>query len=214
MIYFPRPEHAIIKYRDQEIHYALAIPAGEGRYVLDRLSSGRSRLQRGPCIFLPDPRREVIVRRVLDARTRRAVVPGQQRGARVQPRLSAAASASEGGATSSSIGAATRSPQPGVGATQGRRSEPAERRQARGVRGRRGSHAIRRSPRRAPSCSTRASRARWRSTCGRATRCWWSTAAGARRVIVGPTTHLLEYDETLQSMELSAPGTPKSDATS
>jgi major vault protein len=35
--------------------------------------------------------------------------------------------------------------------------------------------------------------------------------SGARRVIVGPHTHLLEYDETLQSLELST-GTPKTDA--
>jgi major vault protein len=33
---------------------------------------------------------------------------------------------------------------------------------------------------------------------------------GERRVIVGPHTHLMEYDETLQAMELST-GTPKSD---
>lgn len=35
--------------------------------------------------------------------------------------------------------------------------------------------------------------------------------SGARRVIVGPHTHLLEYDETLQALELST-GTPKTDA--
>ncbi|MBA3550362.1 MAG: hypothetical protein H0T76_28135, partial [Nannocystis sp.] len=68
MIYFPRTEHAIVKYGEQEKHHAVAIPAGEARYVLDRLT-GKISLRRGPAMFLPDPRREVIVRRVLDPRT-------------------------------------------------------------------------------------------------------------------------------------------------
>ncbi|MGB1274628.1 MAG: hypothetical protein ACPG77_02670, partial [Nannocystaceae bacterium] len=55
MIYFPRPEHAIIKYSDQEKHHAIAIPVGEARYVLNR-ENGQITLQRGPCMFLPDPR--------------------------------------------------------------------------------------------------------------------------------------------------------------
>lgn len=63
-IYYPRPEHAIIKYGDKEIHNAVAIPAGEGRYVLQRLT-GEIRLIKGPAMFLPDPRTEVIVRRIL-----------------------------------------------------------------------------------------------------------------------------------------------------
>jgi major vault protein len=35
MIYFPRDEHAIIKYGEQEIHFGIAIPAGELRTYLD-----------------------------------------------------------------------------------------------------------------------------------------------------------------------------------
>ncbi len=65
MIYYPREEHAIVKYGDQEKHFAVAIPVGEARYVLNRLS-GEIALKKGPCMFLPDPRTEVIVRRVLD----------------------------------------------------------------------------------------------------------------------------------------------------
>lgn len=68
MIYFPREEHAIIKYDSSEIHYGIAIPAGEARYVLDR-NRGNISLSRGPIVFLPDPRRQVIVRRVLDFKT-------------------------------------------------------------------------------------------------------------------------------------------------
>jgi len=74
-IYFPRPEHALIKYGDQEIHYAIAIPAGEGRYVLNKIT-GDADLITGPKMFLPDPRKEVIVRRLLDARTVSLWFPG------------------------------------------------------------------------------------------------------------------------------------------
>lgn len=65
MIYFPREEHAIIRYGDHDIHYGIAIPAGEARYVLDR-NKGNISVVSGPTVFLPDPRHQVIVRRVLD----------------------------------------------------------------------------------------------------------------------------------------------------
>lgn len=68
MIYFPRQEHAIVKYGDREKNYAVAIPTGEARYVLNKLS-GEIILVKGPQTFLPDPRKEVIVRRVLDPKT-------------------------------------------------------------------------------------------------------------------------------------------------
>jgi major vault protein len=64
-IFFPRAEHSIIQYGDQKVHYAIAIPAGEGRYVLDR-DTGEVTLVRGPAMFLPDPRTQVVVLRVLD----------------------------------------------------------------------------------------------------------------------------------------------------
>jgi len=67
-IYYPRPEHSIIKYGDRDIHYAVAIPAGEARYVLDR-ESGEISVIEGPRMFLPDPRKQVLVRRVLGSDT-------------------------------------------------------------------------------------------------------------------------------------------------
>jgi major vault protein len=63
-LYYPRQEHSIIKYGDRVIHYATAIPAGEGRYVMSRIE-GAVRIERGPSMFLPNPIEEVIVRRVL-----------------------------------------------------------------------------------------------------------------------------------------------------
>jgi len=74
-IYFPREEHAIIKYGDQEIHYGIAIPAGEARYVLNR-DSGVINLVTGPQIFLPDPRHEVIAQRALDLKLCSLLYPG------------------------------------------------------------------------------------------------------------------------------------------
>lgn len=64
MIYYPRSEHAIIDYDGQIMHHAIAIPAGEGRYVMNRLT-GEIRIVRGPAMFLPDPRKEVIIKRKL-----------------------------------------------------------------------------------------------------------------------------------------------------
>jgi major vault protein len=74
-IYFPRPEHAVIKYGRQIKHYAVAIPEGKARYVLDKLK-GKVDLVKGPRMFLPDPRKEVIVKRKLDLRDVTLWFPG------------------------------------------------------------------------------------------------------------------------------------------
>lgn len=74
-VYFPREEHAIIKYGEQDIHYGIAIPAGEARYVLDRLK-GDVTLVMGPKIFLADPRHQVIAQRALPLKLCELVYPG------------------------------------------------------------------------------------------------------------------------------------------
>ncbi|HEY6174432.1 MAG TPA: hypothetical protein VIX73_08320 [Kofleriaceae bacterium] len=74
-IYFPREEHSAIKYDGKAKHFATAIPAGEARYVMNRLT-GEIRTVRGPAMLLPDPRSEVIVRRVLGDRECAAWYPG------------------------------------------------------------------------------------------------------------------------------------------
>lgn len=75
-IYFPRAEHVLVRVgEDQEVQHAVAIPRGEGRYVLDR-ATGEVKTVIGPRMFLPDPRREVIVRRVLTERECRLLFPG------------------------------------------------------------------------------------------------------------------------------------------
>ena len=64
MIYYPRPEHAIINYDEKIMHHAIAIPEGEGRYIMNRMT-GEINTVKGPAMYLPDPRTEVVVRRKL-----------------------------------------------------------------------------------------------------------------------------------------------------
>jgi len=75
MIYYPRIEHALIKYGEQEIYHAVAIPVGEGRYYLNR-KTGQISLMKGPCMFLPDPREAVIVQRILTEKQAKFWYPG------------------------------------------------------------------------------------------------------------------------------------------
>jgi major vault protein len=74
-IYYPRPEHAIVKYGDQMVSYAIAIPEGEARYVLNR-DTGEVNLRKGPQMLLPDPRHEVVVRRILSPKQVDLWLPG------------------------------------------------------------------------------------------------------------------------------------------
>jgi len=74
-IYFPRAEHAIVRYGKDMIHYAVAIPRGEGRYVLNK-DTGEVQLKNGPSMFLPDPRKEVIVKRIIDEKYVELWFPG------------------------------------------------------------------------------------------------------------------------------------------
>lgn len=64
MIYYPRAEHAIIDYDGKIVYHATEIPAGEGRYVLDRIK-GTIKTVKGPIMYLPNPINEVFVQRKL-----------------------------------------------------------------------------------------------------------------------------------------------------
>ena len=75
MIYYPRPEHAIITYDGKMMHHAIAIPEGEGRYIMNRLS-GEIKTIKGPQMYLPDPRFEVVVKRKLTRRQCEMMYPG------------------------------------------------------------------------------------------------------------------------------------------
>ena len=75
MIYYPRPEHAMIQYDGKYMHHAIAIPNGEGRYILDRLT-GNIKTIVGPQMYLPDPRTEVVVKRKLTDKECTLFYPG------------------------------------------------------------------------------------------------------------------------------------------
>ena len=75
MIYYPRPEHAIINYDGKLMHHAIAIPEGEGRYVMNRLT-GEINTIKGPAMYLPDPRTEVVVKRKLTEKQCNLWFPG------------------------------------------------------------------------------------------------------------------------------------------
>lgn len=74
-IYYPRPEHAIIDYDGQILHHAIAVPKGEGRYNLNRMT-GNIKLVKGPSMYLPDPRTEVVVKRKLSEKECMLWYPG------------------------------------------------------------------------------------------------------------------------------------------
>jgi major vault protein len=208
MIYFPRTEHALIKYGEQEIYYAVAIPVGEGRYVLDR-QTGAVSLQQGPAMFLPDPRQAVIVRRVLDERQVQLWFPGNAEAMDYNQRLKEwlqqrqteeflsakdadqALQAPAGrGETSRKRALSTAPPATFTGEEFNRPEQQAR-----------------------PRTITLYNKYEGAVTIN----LWTSYAVlvvsktGARKVLVGPQSYLLQYDENLQTLEMST-GTPKTEA--
>lgn len=77
MIYYPRPEHTFISYDGKIKHHAIAIPKGEGRYIMNR-KTGQIKTVVGPAMYLPDPREEVVVRRVLSKTQCELWYPGNE----------------------------------------------------------------------------------------------------------------------------------------
>jgi major vault protein len=201
MIYFPRPEHALIRYGGREIHYGVAIPAGEARYVLDR-TQGNIRLERGPTVFLPDPRREVIVRKVLDPKTVELLFPGNKEALEYNARLSALKRSEAGNEFVIDDEARQAAQRTRDVAQEKSKSEAAYV----------GDAVTRNQTFTPPRTIVLDNRFE-----GAVSIDLWTgyavlvkSRSGKRRVEVGPTVFLLEYDENLQAMELST-GTPKSD---
>lgn len=193
-IYYPRAEHAIIKYDDQEVHHAVAIPEGESRYVLERLK-GVVKLVKGPTMLLADPRSEVIVKRIIDPKTVELWYPGNKRAIEYNERLLELA-AQEG-----SEYVSERITQ--VAALQTRARRLTEERFA-------GEEISRKTTYTPPRTVTLDSKYD-----GAVSIDVWTGYAvlvvsktGERRVVVGPQTVYLEYDESLQILELST-GKPK-----
>ena len=211
--YYPRAEHALIGYDDpksnfkRERYYGITIPTGEARYVLDK-SEGKIKLVSGPQIFLPDPRNEVIVRRVLDDKTVNLWFPTSVDALAFNQSLRALNEdpSSNYLAENTVLAAAadiTRSMNRGLTKSKPF-SEPAA---TAGYEGDRLSRGTKFTP---PPMLTLGSKYDGVPSIS----VWTGYAvqvvdkSGNRRVEVGPCTILLEYDETLEMLELST-GKPK-----
>lgn len=199
-IYYPREEHAIIKYGNQEKTYSVAIPSGEGRYVLNR-STGEIKLVTGPAMFLPNPIQEVVVRRVLSTSECDLYFPGNRRVREVNDMLRNSRESVGGGASvvqDASYAVAAAAPvSRRMTATDNAFADALDR-------------GTTYQPPRTITLDTKFDGAVMINV--------WSGYAvqivnsqGDRRTVVGPQSVLLAYDEYLEKLSLST-GTPKSDA--
>ncbi|MDO8559004.1 MAG: SPFH domain-containing protein [bacterium] len=200
-IYFPRQEHAIIKYAEDEgkgngVQFAIAIPAGEARYVLDKMT-GKIDLKKGPLMFLADPRNEVIVRRVLDPNTVKLLFPGNT--AALDYNTTLASLIKDGAQNYISEQEASGKRAKSIGPVSREASLVSENFERRSTF----------TPPRTITLDTKYEGAV-------ALNVWTGYAVqivgktGKRRVVKGPQTVLLEYDESLEVLTMST-GTPKND---
>ena len=74
-IYYPCEEQSIIRYGDNLIHYATAVPLGQARYVMDK-NTGEINTVHGPAMLLLDPTQSVFVQRVLSDNETLTMYPG------------------------------------------------------------------------------------------------------------------------------------------
>lgn len=210
MIYFPRTEHALVKYGEQEIYYAIAIPHGEGRYFLNK-NTGKVGLQKGPNMFLPDPREAVIVRRILTPKQVGLWFPGNAEALDYnQKLLELNAKEQEKADHAASMNAPVQEARKQKKNIQNSYNDLSFEEQAK-------DNLFGNSFSRSESFTKPRTIVLNSKYEGAVTIDVWTGYAmlvtarsGERKVIVGPQTYLLEYDEVLQGFELST-GTPKND---
>ena len=200
MIYYPRPEHAMIQYDGKYMHHAIAIPEGEGRYILNRLT-GEITTVRGPQMYLPDPRTEVVVKRKLTTKECELMYPSNIEVLKYNNGLTeqAVEKLSRKGLTSSAVTDMLNTAYSTANQESTLAIFEANANISRGV-----SYT---KPR------TITLDTKYEGVV--ALDVWTGYAvnivskAGHREVVIGPTTRLLDYDETVEAIELSG-GTPKS----
>lgn len=216
MIYFPRPEQALIKYGEQEIYQAVAIPPGEGRYVLNR-KSGKISLQKGPAMFLADPREEMILRRILSPKQVELWFPGNQEALQYNLQLQELSKQQQARLRKASkkrnklnLPPMAQQQQALIDMDFSEENEEEGESVYEGIV----SNSFSRS-RQPQNNNSLVLDSKYE---GAVTIDAWTGYAvlvtsklGDRKVVVGPSTYLLDYDEVLQGIELST-GTPKSDA--
>jgi major vault protein len=210
-IYFPREEHSLVRYDGKDKHFAVAVPAGEARYVMNR-KTGAIAMARGPAMLLPNPVEEVIVRRVLTDKECSTWYPGNQEALAYNRSLRQLAQ---------------NTPTTRAGVVSEGDYERSQRKQARGQQAS--------SPAMDASAVSRDARAMMGDVLERGSNFTQPRTLviaskyegvptvdtyvgyavmvvdkkGGRRVEQGPKTLLLPYDETLEVLSLST-GTPKS----
>ena len=199
MIYYPRPEHAMIQYDGKYMHHAIAIPEGEGRYIMNRLT-GEIKTVIGPRMYLPDPRTEVVVKRKLTAKECELYYPGNKEVLRYNEAIeeSKMARAANKGLTTDSLTNALNC----AYSTTNQEATLAIFEAGSNI-----SRGVSYTKPRTITLDTK-----YDGVVGISV--WTGYAVnvvsktGKREVVVGPTTRLLDYDETLEAMELST-GRPK-----
>lgn len=198
MIYYPRPEHAMIQYDGKYMHHAIAIPEGEGRYILNRLT-GEITTVIGPKMYLPDPRSEVVVKRKLTRKECELIYPGNQEVINYNEEISEKATEK---AARKGLTTATTDFLNNVYSTANQSSTLAIFEANANI-----SRGTSYTKPRTITLDTK-----YEGVV--AVNVWTGYAinvvskTGKREVVVGPATRLLDYDETLESMELST-GKPK-----
>lgn len=217
-VFFPREEVATISYGEQDVHYGIAIPAGEARYVLNR-ETGVISLVKGPQIFLADPRTQVIAQRALPLNMCELLYPGNTEALEVnmarlninEQDIMGVGGGNAAFLSNSYVRSATENEAyAAVGAVA---TPPAGRR---GVMIKGSSHALPGDSfdRKSKFTAPRSVILNTKYDGAVQTTLWAGFAmlliskSGARRVVQGPGTFMLEYDESPQVITLSS-GKPK-----
>ena len=209
-IFWPRREIVVVKYGsgDSEyMHFAVAVPAGEGRYVLDK-DTGEVDLVEGPEMLLLEPMKKVFVQRALPPSLVKLLYPGNEEAVEINRRLSEIAASklrSEPLLQSEALGTLTRGMSAFAGEARSLSSVPPLESP--------GSTVTRRQAF-TPPRSVRLDADKYSGAIGLTVFNQYAVlvtdSSGHQRVEVGPTRVLLEYDETVMPVTLST-GTPKSD---
>lgn len=211
-IYYPCEEHSIVRYGDNLIHYATAVPAGQGRYVLDK-NTGEHRLIQGPDMVLLDPTKDVFLTRALSDNETLLMYPGNTDSLEYNRQLRSFQVGDEAITTSAleasyedfedyghevkTLGAVTRSAGGPRKKLAGSAALPDQLRRRTSYTE---PHSVTLDDNRFKGVPT--------------LRIWTGFAVllvkadGTRRVEVGPKTVMLDYDETVQALHLST-GKPK-----
>ena len=197
MIYYPRPEHAIIDYNGKIMHHAIAIPEGEGRYVLER-KTGKIKTVKGSAMYLVNPINEVVVKRKLTRKQCELWYPGNDEVLRYNGNISSNNDIKCSLASFDTMNTLSFSNALENGFYGQNNVETDDSGFSRGT-----SYTKPRTITIDNKYDGVVSINVWTGYAVNVV-----SKSGNRKVIIGPQTYLMEYDETLESMELST-GKPK-----